>query len=78
MKGKIILMIIGLVGSFILQTFTQATWIFPLVFWIIFIYIMLKLIIKIVKSRRGSSGGEDEVSKYFGGLFTDIFGGNLP
>jgi hypothetical protein len=78
MKGKIILIIIALVGSFILQTFTQATWIFPLVAFVIFIYIFILIIIKIVKSRRGSSGGEDEVSKYFGGIFTDAFGGNFP
>lgn len=72
MKGKIIIIIIALVGSFILQSFTQETWIFPLVLFIIFVYIIIKIIVKILKRDRGSSGGGDEgENKYFGGLFED-------
>jgi uncharacterized membrane protein len=66
MKGKAILMIIGLVGSFILQSFTEITWLFPLVAFIIFIYILIKVIVRIAKSRRGDSGGgDDENGGYF-------------
>jgi hypothetical protein len=71
MKGKIILIAIGLVGSFILQAFTKATWIFPFALFIIFIYIIIRIIIKIVKRNRGSSDGNDGVSRYFDGIFTD-------
>jgi hypothetical protein len=71
MKGKIILIIVGLVGSFILQAFTKMTWIFPLVAFIIFIFIFIKIVIKILKRDRGSSDGDDGVSRYFGGIFTD-------
>jgi hypothetical protein len=67
MKGKIIIIVIGLVGSFILQTFTKATWIFPLVVFIIFAYLFIKIVIKILKRDKGGSG-DDENGGYF-----DIF-----
>ena len=70
MKGKIILMIIALVGSFILQSFTKVTWIFPLVVFIIFTYILIKIIVKILKRDRGSSDGDDSLP-YFDNLFSD-------
>lgn len=70
MKGKIILMIIGIVGSFILQAFTKMTWIFPLVAFVIFIYIFILIIIKIVKRSRGSSDGNGGLP-YFDNLWTD-------
>jgi hypothetical protein len=71
MKGKIILIIISLVGSFILQAFTKMTWIFPLVAFIIFIFIFIIIVVKILKRNRGSSGGE-ESCRYFNGIFSEM------
>jgi len=76
MKGKIILILIALVGSFILQTFTKETWIFPLVAFIIFIYLFIIIIVKILKRGRGSSDGDDSLP-YFDHLFSDIFNGKF-
>ena len=70
------MILIALVGSFILQTFTKETWIFPLVAFIIFIYLFIIIIVKILKRGRGSSDGDDSLP-YFDHLFSDIFNGKF-
>ena len=75
MKGKIIIIIVLLVGSFILQYLTKMTWIFPLVVFIIFTYLFIKILIRIIKRNRGSSNSDDSSDRYFGGLFSEIYKG---
>jgi len=71
MKGKIIIIIVLLAGSFILQYLTKMTWIFPMALFIIFIFLFIKIVVKILKRNSGSSGGGDGENVYFGRLFED-------
>jgi len=70
---KIILIAVMFSLAFIAQAFFKATWAIPLAFVIVIVYIVIKIIGKILRKRGGSSSDDDGYSRYFDGIFTEIF-----
>jgi membrane protein implicated in regulation of membrane protease activity len=72
MIWKIILFVLMFFLAFIAQGFFKINWALPLAFFIIFLYIAIKIIRRILRRRGGSSSNDgDDVGRYFGGLFEE-------
>jgi phosphate starvation-inducible membrane PsiE len=72
MIWKIILFVLMFFLAFIAQGFFKINWAVPLAFLILFLYIAIKVIGRLLKRKGGSSSGDDDgYSRYFDGLFSE-------